>query len=161
MPHLRENLSALYAQLNRVLEALWARGYRRFLCGGATGFDTLAAICVRQLRAAHPEAELVLALPCGNQTRGWTVADRSLYDELRRDADRVIILAPHYYPGCMLVRDRFMVDHAAFCVACMEEPTGGTAYTVRYALRQQLPVLNLAIPAEVDHFCDELADLPF
>ena len=151
----------LYTRLNRVLEALWARGYRRFLCGGATGFDTLAAVCVRQLRAAHPEAELVLALPCENQPRGWKATDRAVYEELRADADRVIVLAPHYYPGCMLVRDRFMVDHASFCVACMEESTGGTAYTVRYALQQQLPILNIAIAAEADHFCDELSDLPF
>ena len=136
----------------KVIRALYDRGYRCFLCGGATGFDALAASCVLQLRHEKKDVLLCLAIPCKDQARGWSESELGLYQQHLREADHVFLLSPHYYAGCMLVRDRFMVDHAGFCVAYMEEPVGGTAFTVRCAVRKGLPVLNIAIPEEVSLF---------
>lgn len=159
------NLIPVWDRTMQVLEKLYQMGYRRFLCGGATGFDTLAASCVREFRRSFPDAELVLALPCENQTRGWRPSDKALYEELRQEADQVIVLSPAYYTGCMLVRDRFMVDHADRCIAYMRQAVGGTAYTVKYAIRSGLPILNLAVEDEVRRFLTEEeagdSELPF
>ena len=43
-----------------------------------------------------------------------------------------------------LDRDRKMVDGASVCVAWCTRRSGGTAYTVRYALKQGVRVINLA-----------------
>ena len=37
-----------------------------------------------------------------------------------------------------------MVDSSAVCIAYCTRKTGGTAYTVRYALKKGLQVINLA-----------------
>lgn len=158
-------MDLIWDTASAVIRSLYGRGFRCFLCGGATGFDTLAASCVLMLRREFPDIKLFLALPCADQTRGWSASDRGLYEQHLQEADQVFLLSSHYYAGCMLVRDRFMVDHAAFCAAYMEEPLGGTAFTVRCAVKKGIPVLNLAIPDEVRVFLAEAPDssssLPF
>ncbi len=146
-------------------EALYERGFRRFLCGGAVGFDTVAASCVLELRESRPDARLILALPCEDQAFHWTPGERSLYRDIREKADRAIVLSDHYYNGCMMVRNRFMAYHASFCVAYwLGTASGGTASTVRLALRKGMPVLNIAIPEEVRVFLRDTREripLPF
>jgi uncharacterized phage-like protein YoqJ len=155
MQHMTAPMDSLMQVTLAVIRALYRMGYRRFLCGGATGFDTLAASCVVQFRREQPDIQLLLALPCADQTRGWGESDVGLYEQLRQEADRVFLLSNHYYAGCMLVRNRFMVDHASRCIAYMEQPVGGTAFTLRYAVKKGLPVLNLAIPEEVRLFLNQ------
>ena len=161
--HITMALSVLWDRCERVAASLYDQGFRTFICGGATGFDTLAASCVSRLRESRPDMRLVLALPCLDQTRGWAETDLDLYNGLVEQADRVLMLAPHYYPGCMMVRNRFMVDHAGFCVAYLNGRRGGTASTIGYALQKKLPVLNLAVEAEVLRFLqeNEREPLPF
>ena len=165
MQHIAQPIDLIWDTTAKVIRALYEQGYRRFLCGGATGFDALAASCVLQLRTEKQDVLLCLAIPCRDQSRGWSGSDLGLYQQHLQEADHVFLLSPHYYAGCMLVRDRFMVDHAGFCVAYMEEPTGGTAFTVRCAVRKGIPVLNIAIPEEVSLFLKGDApveeDLPF
>lgn len=163
MQHIRIALSVLWERCEDVVSALYDQGFRDFICGGATGFDTLAASCVAGLRARCPGMRLILALPCEDQSRNWTETDQSLYTDLLERADCAVFLAEHYYPGCMLVRNRYMVDHAAYCVAYLDGHRGGTSGTVRYALQRGLPVLNLAVEGEVRRYLREHADesLPF
>ena len=41
-------------------------------------------------------------------------------------------------------RNRHLVDHSSICVCYLTEDRGGTAYTVNYAKKQGLKVINLA-----------------
>ena len=43
----------------------------KFICGGALGFDTLAALAVLKIRSIYPHIQLILALPSPQQTNGW------------------------------------------------------------------------------------------
>ncbi len=120
-----------------------------FLCGGALGFDTLAAQAVIRVRARRPELRLVLALPCPDQHRRWKEEDRRRFEAIRLAADKVICVSPEYRPGCMQKRNRFMVDHSGLLLCYLTQEKGGTAYTVGYALRSGIPVVNLAVdPAQ-------------
>ena len=38
-------------------------GVNTFICGGALGFDTLAALAVLKIRSIYPHIQLILALP--------------------------------------------------------------------------------------------------
>ena len=146
-------LHVLWNAVEAVIDALYSRGFRRFICGGAMGFDTMAAsVVLQKKRDGLADLSLMLALPCEDQAKGWAETDAQLYREIREQADRLIVLSPRYYPGCMIVRNRFMVDHAALCVAFLCTAKGGTAGTVRYAVREGLPVLNLAVADEVSAF---------
>lgn len=124
---------------------------RRFFTGGALGFDTLAAEAVLRARerlkneTGARAVTLELLLPCEGQDRYWPETDREAYRRIISLADSVRVFAPHYFNGCMQIRDRALVDSADLCIAWLrpDETDGGTVYTVRHALKTGTPVLDL------------------
>lgn len=120
------------------------QGYHYFGCGGALGFDTLAAQTVLRLREIYPEIRLILVLPCRNQTRGWKQDDVAEYDRIMKAADKVTYTSEQYYSGCMHKRNRHLVDYSSLCICYLTEQSGGTAYTVNYAQSQGLKIINVA-----------------
>lgn len=141
-----ENMPEISAQLENILISLIEHGYRYFGAGGALGFDTLAAQTVLRLRPCYPQIRLILVLPCPNQTRGWPQSSINLYEDIKRRADKVTYTSEYYFHGCMQKRSRHLVDYSSVCVAYLTKPTGGTAYTVDYARRMGLRVINAAEP---------------
>lgn len=136
---------AVISRLDEQLEMCYERGYRNFLCGGALGFDTLAGERVAAMQAVHPDVRLIMVLPCSDQSRRWPDYALPRYERLLYMADDIRVLSPAYYDGCMQVRNRYMVDHSELCICYLRHQKGGTASTVAYALKQQLPVLNVAM----------------
>ena len=126
-----------------MIEAI-EQGYRYFGCGGALGFDTLAAQTVLRLREIYPEIRLILVLPCRDQTRGWKQADVAEYDRIMKAADKVTYTSEQYYSGCMHKRNRHLVDNSSLCICYLTEQSGGTAYSVNYARSQGLKIINVA-----------------
>ena len=124
-------------------------GITVFLSGGALGFDTLAAETVLDVAREVPGVSLVVVRPCADQTRGWSSRDTARYDSILARASEVVTLAPAYRPGCMQARNRYLVDHSSIVLCYLTESTGGTAYTVKYAVSRGLPVVNTA-PAKPD-----------
>ena len=104
----------------------------------------LAGLTVLKLKKSLPELLLVLVLPCRDQTKRWSRVEAASYEYIRTQADEEIILSESYYPGCMHKRNRYLVDHSDVCIAYLSQPSGGTAYTVDYARRKGMPVINLA-----------------
>ena len=139
-------LSELRVRTAEAVSQAYENGYRTFLCGGARGFDTLAALEVIRFRKSRPDVRLVLAVPCRNQASRWSAEDRELWDSVCGGADDVIILSEVYYDGCMQARNRFMVDASSLCLCYMIRFQGGTWSTVRYALHNGLILKNLAMP---------------
>ncbi|MCL2507914.1 MAG: DUF1273 domain-containing protein [Oscillospiraceae bacterium] len=120
------------------------QGVRNFCAGGALGFDTMAALAVLSLKEKYPYVQLILILPCKEQTRGWTEADKKIYGQILLKADKAVYTSEHYYNGCMFTRNRAMVDNSGVCVCYLTSEKGGTAYTVNYAKQQGLRIINLA-----------------
>ena len=147
---------ALTHQLSSLLELLYQQGYRDFLCGGALGFDLLAAEYVIRLRDKHPDVRLIFCLPCADQSSRWKRADCSRYERLLYLSDETRVLSPRYYDGCMQVRNSYMVDRSYLCVAYMARLHGGTLSTVRYALSQDVPVINIAVPSALEEYAHSL-----
>ena len=140
-----EIMTTLATELKSVLLQLIGDGFRFFCAGGALGFDTLAAETVLHLKMQYPKIRLILVLPCYEQTRGWKSEDVRRYEAIRQKADKVIYTAEHYTRGCMHLRNRYLVDYSAVCVAYCMRPTGGSAYTMAYARRQGIPVIQLGM----------------
>ena len=74
------------------------------------------------------------------------------YEQLLYLSDETRVLSPRYYDGCMQARNNYMVDRSSICVAYMKRLGGGTLFTVKYALSEDLPVVNIAVPSAVDEF---------
>lgn len=134
----------LRAQIAEKIAGLTDEGIFCFCCGGALGFDTLAAQCVLEARRADSRIRLLLFLPYPAQSERWSAADREAYDRILRDADAVSYASAGYTEQCMLARDRQMVDASSVCIAYLTHTFGGTFYTVTYARRAGVHVINLA-----------------
>ncbi len=135
----------IWHRLTALIPHLYSKGYRIFLCGGALGFDTLAARAVLYCRESFPDIRLKMILPCRSQSNGWSAADRQVYEEVLQQANEAIWLSETYYKGCMLMRNRYLVSHASLCVCYLKDRKGGTSYTVACAWREGLDILNLAV----------------
>ncbi len=137
-------MPALSELLDGVLDRLIAAGVTTFRTGGAVGFDTLAALKVLERRETDPSISLELYLPCRNQTDGWGERSRAYYDYILNRADRVIYVRDRYVKGCMLERNRRLVDGSQFCIGYCCTDHGGSAYTLDYAKKKGVRVINLA-----------------
>lgn len=139
----QEEKEAMTSRLEEIIARLFQAGITRFVAGGAMGFDTLAAQAVLRLRQKYPEIQLLLALPCRSQTRGWSAEHIAQYEAIKAQANDVVYTAQDYSRGCMQKRNRYMVDNSSVCVCYCTRGKGGTAYTVRYAEKKGLPVINI------------------
>lgn len=133
----------LEKRLTSELEGLIEGGMRYFACGGAIGFDTLAAETVIRLRERYRDIRLILVLPCIDQPKLWSEGQREKYFEILSRADKVTYTSESYSAGCMHKRNRCLADNSSVCVAYKRREAGGTAYTVKYALEKGLRVILL------------------
>lgn len=137
----REVLEKLDSAVRYLIEE---RDIRVFRAGGALGFDTMAAYTVLGYRHLYPDVRLELYLPCPDQTRYWDANDKESYEYIKARADKAIYTSDRYFGGCMHLRNRRLVNGSMICVAYYRGGSeGGTAYTVDYAERQGLEVMNL------------------
>lgn len=141
----KEHMNIIEKNLPIVIDSLAERGVTEFISGGALGFDMLAAKAVIQARERNAGLRLILALPCMNHNCNWKNADKADFDCITAMSDEVIYVSDNYYDGCMLRRNRYMVDKSRHCIFYMAYPRGGTAYTVRYALDADLEMHNIMI----------------
>ncbi len=140
----RTEIDALTARLQKEILSLRARGVHHFLSGGAVGFDLLAAVTVLNLQHAYPDLRLSMILPCEDHMQNWSEHERSLLARILPRAHTVLYTAREYSRGCMFLRDRYLVDHSAHCIAYLTRERGGTYYTVGYAKKKGIPIYNLA-----------------
>ena len=129
--------------LENVIEELCERGATVFRAGGATGFDTMAALKVLDMKGKYPHIRLELILPCRNQSERWDEIGQKTYIYVMQNADSYRFLFDTYFEGCMQERDRRLVDGSDVCVAYCVHNQGGTAYTYTQALRAGIEIINL------------------
>jgi len=138
----REKLELL---LDRHIDEMAGCGRKDFLCGGALGFDTMAARAVLRAKERDSEIRLALAIPYEGMEQRWSEPDRLAFRDILARADSVHYIAKEYDRDCMLRRDRYMVENSEVCICYMTRNTGGTAYTVAHALKKGIEVVNLAV----------------
>ena len=135
--HVKKRLS------NAVLDA-YGHGIRNFLSGFAIGFDMMAAEVVVSLKQNYPDLTLTAAIPFKGQASRFSSYDQKRYDRLLEVADEVIVLSESYYPRCFLERDEFMVNHSSKLIGYYDgREKGGTFYTIRKAMAQNIPIVNV------------------
>ena len=141
-----DKLPKIKKLLKSELKNLIHQGVQYFSAGGALGFDTMAALTVLKLKEEYPQIRLILVLPCKTQTKGWAENDMKTYNQIREKSDKVVYISQEYTRGCMHMRNRHLVDSSEVCICYLINLKGGTAYTVDYAQRKDLRIINLAQP---------------
>ena len=137
--------TALKLELAARLEAIYALGYRHFLCGMALGCDLYFAEAVLDLRRQYPDLTLEAAIPFGDQPGRWDEAQRRRYNGLIDRADKVTVLQIGYTSDCMMQRNRYMVDRSSLLLACFDGRPGGTMNTILYAERSGVKTVIIEV----------------
>ncbi len=139
-----ERLHIITRRLRTAIIELIEDGYLYFGTGGALGFDTLAAQMVLDLKSEYPQIKLILVLPCLSQSSRWDKHEQVVYEYIKTRADKIVYTSRDYAKGCMHKRNRHLVDNSSTCICYLIDGSGGTAYTVEYAKRSALRVINIA-----------------
>ncbi len=148
-------------QFDNVLYELYKCGVRRFISGGAQGFDQLAFWRVDCFKMTHKDIENIVYVPFKGQEDRWLkdgFFSQAEYHNMLRDADKVVYLSEEKPEGygniakALMQRNERMVDDADIVVALYEDDSwttakGGTAEAMRYAhecgkLIYQLPYIK-------------------
>ncbi len=139
-----EEKEAVLKKIYKAISTLYENGTVNFISGMAKGFDLLAARQVIALRSEHSDVRLICALPCRDQTVLWDESEAIAYSAILEIADEVVYVSQFNQKGVMLRRDRYMVDSSDIVVAYLKRNSGGTYYTVKYAEKKGIDVINLA-----------------
>ena len=129
---------ALKRQIIEAVRTAAGEGYDTFLCGMARGCDFYFAEAVISLGL-----RLEAWLPCPSQADRWSEADRSRYTALLMDCAAVYMTEAAYSRGCMLRRNRKMVDAADGLLTVYDGSPGGTGAAIDYARKRGKRVIGL------------------
>lgn len=116
-----------------------------FLSGMALGVDQVAAELVIRARDGGLPCLLAAIVPFQGQDSRWPARDQERYRSLLARADQVVVLgqAPASWRQArdmLLARNRWMVRAADLLLAVWDGSPGGTAHTVREAVRAGVTV---------------------
>lgn len=135
--------AAVTAALRTLLPDLIRDGVTVFRTGGALGFDALAAEEILRIRRNFPEVKLHIFVPCLDQNKYYSAEQKAVYLKHINAADKIFCISEKYYNGCMLDRNRAMVNGSDLCIAYLRRQSGGTAFTVRYAEKNGVKVIRV------------------
>lgn len=138
-----QEIKNIEKQLDEIIEKLYQNGVIFYGVGGSYGFDMLAELAVLRAKQRHSEIKLILVLPCSDQDKYWTEDNKAAFAEIKKQAAKIVYLSENYSKGCMHKRNRHLVDYSGYCIAYLNENSGGTAYTVDYAQQNGLEIINL------------------
>lgn len=138
----------LAQELTKLLKVLIEeKGVRRFISGGAIGFDTVAFICVDYLKREYEGIENILAVPFANQYIKWGTVDRDRYFKMKELADEVVYVdtieeykrkndSPigEFSNSKMQRRNEYMVNNSDYIIGLWDSiKKGGTYNCIEYA----------------------------
>ena len=95
------------------------------------------------MQKKNKELHLECAIPCPDQDKKWDPSDQKRRRKILKHADESTTVCEHYSSSCFLTRNRYMVDKADVVVCAYDGQPGGTAYTVKYALKQNKIVIQI------------------
>ncbi len=125
---------ALKSVLAEQIRLLAEAGVTDFFSGMAEGTDLFCSEIVLNQRIKNPALKLRCVLPCEGQADKWSVSARERYYSILTRADSVDYVSRKYYDGCMLDRNRRLVESAGLLLAVYNGvPRSGTGTTVNFA----------------------------
>ena len=127
---------ALKVRLSEMVEKAVTLGCTEFLCGMALGCDTWFAETVLE-----KGLKLTAMLPCPGQSERWAQKDKLRYENLLARCSQVVVLEQVYSDGCMLRRNRAMIDRADVLISVYDGCGGGTGNAVNYAKERGIEIL--------------------
>lgn len=135
----------LETQMRRLLQS----GIRHFITGMALGADQYFAEIVLAMQEEGEDVTLECAIPCVTQSSGWSLLQKERYANILNRAQFETLVQHDYSRGCMMRRNRYMVERANTLIAAYDgNPKGGTARTIAYAMERDANLFILTLYGE-------------
>lgn len=131
-------------KLEKTIELLIKEGVTDFYCGGAYGFDLMAAEAVLSIKKQNVGIKLFCVIPFKNQSAKWNNNWQERYKSVLMRSDEKVMISEKYIPGVYQKRNCYMVDRSSIVVAYFDGKPGGTKNTVNYAKSCGKKVINIA-----------------
>lgn len=122
-----------------ILQAI-NEGFSVFISGMARGVDIWAAEIVLHLRSSGKNIRLICACPYDGFETDWSAFWKKRYTVVLKNADIVRYISDKYSKGCFKIRNKWMVDRSAKVIAVFNGEKGGTANTIKYAVKEGVPI---------------------
>ena len=135
----------LKKRLFDTVEAVYLSGARHFICGMANGTDMYFGEAVLKLRDMYGDLTLEAAIPYEGQASRWPERLRTRWQAIASRCDYKTVIQAQYTSGCMMRRNRYMVDSSSVIIAVYNGSPGGTMQTLLYAMRSKLEIIELPI----------------
>lgn len=125
---------ALKKTLTEQITVLAEAGITGFFSGMAEGTDHYCSQIILDLREKNPALRLHCVLPHEGQADKWSDSAQERYHSILKQADSVEYVSRRYYDGCMLDRNRRLVESSDLLLAVYNGVRrSGTGATVNYA----------------------------
>lgn len=134
---LPENMDPIRIQLKKEVNKCIEDGYDTFLCGMAEGFDLMSAEIVLDLKKSY-SIKLICVIPFDD---GREHGEK--YSNIANNADEKVVLSNQFSYDTYYKRNEYMVDNCDKLICYYDGRYGGTEYTVDYANKKGIPVVNL------------------
>lgn len=142
--NINTDTSVLKDELTHIIREQYHNGHTTFITGGAVGFDLLAAEVVLELQKEYTDIQLFSAVPYTGHHLYFREEDKQRYIHIADKATSNILLSAHYYDGCFLRRNDYMLEKCSLVIAYYAQITkSGTGYTIRKAQEKNIPTINL------------------
>lgn len=148
----RQDYLAMAYNVAAFLESLYQNGIRRFISGGAQGFDSIAFSAVQILKRSHPDVENIIYIPFHHQDSRWAetgLFSKQTYHKMLGLADNIIVCDAAFNPESepfnkvvykLMERNKHMVNDSSVVIGqypndswILSSTKGGTANCLRYA----------------------------
>lgn len=139
----KDKILEIQERVEKEIIKLIEKGVIYFGVGGALGFDTIAELTILKLKKLYPQIKLILVLPCNHQTYHWSELDIFIYNYILSQSDKIVYTSKVYYNGCMQKRNRHLIENSKYCICYLEYKNSGTFYTVNYAHKKGLEIINI------------------
>jgi len=148
-----------YSKFNDKLEStirqLIQNGITDFYCGGACGFDLLAAEIVLSIKRQNVGIRLFCVIPFKNQAAQWNNKWQKRYETVLSQSDQIVMISKKYTPGVYQQRNCYMVDNSSVVLTFFDGKSGGTKNTINYAKSCGKKIINIAS----DNECWNVGDM--
>lgn len=121
-------------KLKEEVEKIILAGATEFLLGGYGKFDLMCAGVVKELKEKYPFIKSVLVKAYLNARFDSWLYDESEYPPIENSIRRFAIIK----------RNEYMVDKSHLVIAYVKNNTGGAAITLKYALKKNKKIVDLA-----------------
>lgn len=157
---LPENIDPIRINLKESIQDCIEKGYDTFLCGMADGFDLMAAELVIDFKKST-EVKLICIVPFDDGR-----AKNEFYNYVLENSDDRIVLSDKFSYNSYYKRNDYMIDNCDMLICYYDGRYGGTEYTVDYANKKGVPVINLwdnitpelRMPKQIDNKREKVVD---